>query len=101
MLVTSGCCCCRTEARQASAACVLRYAMERAVEEMLANVQALIGSMDLVDGDAEREPDGDAEPDADREPDVDLEPTLGWTPWGGSAGAWVSDGGVAVVDVED
>lgn len=87
-------CRCRAEGRPAAAECLLRQALERAVEAMLANVQALIGTLDQVDGDADHEEGADREADPDTEPDADLEPALGWPAWGGPAEEWSAPGGV-------
>lgn len=79
---------------------MLREALERTVEDLLTNVQALIVAMDQVDGDADLEPGVDREAIEEREPDADLEPRLGWPAWGGSPAAWASPGGVDA-DLED
>jgi hypothetical protein len=64
---------CRVGSWPGPAERALRRAVERAIEEMLASVQAMIGAMDLIDGDA------DLESGAELEPDADGEPSLGWS----------------------
>lgn len=92
-------CCCRSGQDRIVVECALRHALERTVEELLSNVQALIGTLDQVDGDADLEPSADAEDGGDLEPSEDLEPSLGWSDGHGHRQQLVVPG--VAVDAED